>query len=85
VTLDVANEPRVFDDPVPEGDHVTITASMYEHLIGLRPGRGRAVAVIDAGPEGVRVKPIVDVARLAAAAATGALAIWAARRVGARR
>jgi hypothetical protein len=51
----------------------------------LRARRGRAVAVIDAGPDGVRVKPILDVARLTAAAATGALAVWAARRFGARR
>lgn len=42
---------------------------------------GRPVAVIEAGPNGVRVKPVVDYTRVALALLAAGLAVWTASRV----
>jgi hypothetical protein len=69
---------RVFTEPVTAGDHVTITATAC--AVGhRRVSRRRVVALIEAGPDGVRVKPVIDVARVGVAIVAAALAAWTVR------
>lgn len=42
---------------------------------------GRPVAVIDIGPEGVRIRPVLDFTKIGLAALGGMLALWRAGRV----
>ena len=70
---------RVFTDPVTAGDHVTITATACAALGHRHVSRRRVVALIEAGPDGVRVKPVIDVARVGAAIVAAALATWTVR------
>ncbi len=84
---------RVFAEPVRVGDRVVIPAARVEFSGGFggapagqvaAPGGGhttaRPVAVIEAGPDGVRVKPVVDVTKVVLAALGAALTIWRATR-----
>lgn len=41
---------------------------------------GRPVAVIEAGPEGVRIRPVIDFTRVGLTVLAAALAIWRAAR-----
>jgi hypothetical protein len=70
---------RVFTEPVNAGDRVTITATACAALGHRRVSRRRVVALIEAGPDGVRVKPVIDVARVGAAIVAAALATWTVR------
>ncbi len=70
---------RVFTEPVTAGDHVTITATACVADAHRRVSRGRVVALIEAGPDGVRVKPVLDVARVGVAVVVAALAAWTVR------
>jgi hypothetical protein len=81
MSVAAADDRRVFTDPVTAGDRVTITASAYDRVAGLGTRAGRPVALIDAGPDGVRVKPVIDAARICMTVIAGALAVWAAQRL----
>jgi uncharacterized spore protein YtfJ len=86
---------RVFGEPVRVGDRVVIPAASIEIASGFGFGgdhranggggggggaNGRPVAVIEAGPSGVRVKPVVDVTRIGLTVVAALLAVWRATR-----
>jgi uncharacterized spore protein YtfJ len=86
---------RVFREPVRVGDTVVIPAAAIMFGGGFGFGGdhanngggggggwsdGRPVAVIEAGPAGVRVRPIVDVTRIGVTMAAAALTVWRATR-----
>jgi uncharacterized spore protein YtfJ len=86
---------RVFADPVRIGDRVVIPAASIEFSGGFGfggdsqsngggggggHGAGRPVAIIEAGPQGVRVKPVVDFTRVGLTVVAAALTIWRASR-----
>jgi hypothetical protein len=70
---------RVFTEPVTAGDQVTITATACATVGHRRVSRRRVVALIEAGPDGVRVKPVIDIARFGVAIVAAALATWTVR------
>jgi uncharacterized spore protein YtfJ len=43
-------------------------------------GNGRPVAVIEAGPDGVRVRPVIDLTRIGVTLVAAALTVWRATR-----
>ena len=86
---------RVFREPVRVGDTVVIPAAAIMFGGGFGFGGdnenngggggggwndGRPVAVIEAGPAGVRVRPIVDVTRIGLTIVAAALTVWRATR-----
>jgi uncharacterized spore protein YtfJ len=86
---------RVFREPVRVGDTVVIPAAAimfgggfgfggdHENNGGGGGGGwndGRPVAVIEAGPAGVRVRPIVDLTRVGVTVVAAALTVWRATR-----
>ena len=86
---------RVFREPVRVGDTVVIPAAAIMFGGGFGFGGdhedngggggggwndGRPVAVIEAGPAGVRVRPIVDVTRIGLTLVAAALTVWRATR-----
>jgi uncharacterized spore protein YtfJ len=86
---------RVFREPVRVGETVVIPAAaiMYGGGFGFggddqRNGGGggggwndgRPVAVIEAGPAGVRVRPVVDFTRIGLTLVAAALTVWRAAR-----
>jgi hypothetical protein len=73
---------RVFAEPVTVGDTVMITAAVLQRAGRFGPARGRPVAVIEAGSDGVRVHHFVDARRIGLALLAAALIVW---RAGARR
>ena len=79
MTMLQEGEARVFTEPVTAGDHVTITATACGASAHRRVSRRRVVALIEAGPDGVRVKPVIDVARVGVAIVAAALAAWTVR------
>jgi uncharacterized spore protein YtfJ len=88
---------RVFAEPVRIGDRVVIPAATIEFSGGFGFGgdgnsnggggggghqAGRPVAIIEAGPDGVRVKPVIDFTRVGLTLAAAALTVWRASRKG---
>jgi hypothetical protein len=82
-----ASADRVYAEPVRVADRVVIPAASIDYasaygFAGTDPnaGRkaGRRVAIIEAGPDGVRVRPVVDLARVGLTVAAAAFAIWRA-------
>jgi uncharacterized spore protein YtfJ len=86
---------RVFAEPVHVGDRVVIPAASVEFSGGFGFGgdtrdnggggagghkAGRPVAVIEAGPEGVRVRPVIDFTRVGLTLLAAALSVWRATR-----
>ena len=86
---------RVFAEPVRIGDRVVIPAASIEFSGGFGFGgdtrsnggggggghqSGRPVAIIEAGPDGVRVKPVVDFTRVGLTIVAAALTVWRASR-----
>ena len=86
---------RVFREPVHVGETVVIPAAAIQFAGGFGFGsdnvsngggggggwnEGRPVAVIEAGPGGVRVKPILDVTRVGLTLVAAALTVWRATR-----
>ncbi|MDQ1434148.1 MAG: hypothetical protein QOF59_964 [Actinomycetota bacterium] len=86
---------RVFADPVRIGDRVVIPAATIEFSGGFGFGgdsesnggggggghqAGRPVAIIEAGPSGVRVKPVIDFTRIGITLVAAILTIWRASR-----
>jgi uncharacterized spore protein YtfJ len=71
----------VFGPPVVVGDYMVITASEVAAGGGGGGSLGRPIAAIVIGPNGVKVRPIVDATKLALAAITawGAIALVASR------
>ena len=84
---------RVFGEPVRIGDRVVIPAASIEFSGGFGFGgdgnsnggggggghqAGRPVAIIEAGPDGVRVKPVIDFTRVGLTLAAAALTVWRA-------
>lgn len=90
-----ASAARVYADPVQIGDRVVITAAAFESAGGFGYGadtegdgggggggygNGRPVAVIEAGPGGVRVRPVIDLTRIGLTLVAAALTVWRATR-----
>ncbi len=88
--LNVSAE-SVYAEPVRVGERVVIPAATIEYVygfgFGLDPvdqggggagGRnvGRPVAIIEAGPEGVRIRPVVDFTRIALTLLAAGLTVW---------
>jgi uncharacterized spore protein YtfJ len=86
---------RVFAEPVRVGDRVVIPAASVEFAGGFGFGgdsqangggggggyqAGRPVAMIEAGPMGVRVKPVIDFTRVGLTLVAAALTVWRATR-----
>ncbi len=86
---------RVFADPVRIGDRVVIPAASVEFSGGFGFGgdrlsngggggggyqAGRPVAIIEAGPTGVKVKPVIDFTRVGLTLAAAVLTVWRATR-----
>jgi hypothetical protein len=72
---------RVYSDPVTIGEHVLVTAGVFTGVGDRQPARGRSIAVVTAGPNGVRIRPIFDGAKLAGVAfAAAAVVFFASRR-----
>jgi uncharacterized spore protein YtfJ len=86
---------RVYNDPVQVGDRVIIPAATIESAGGFGfggdsehngggggggYGNGRPVAVIEAGPDGVHVKPVLDLTKIGLTLVAAGLAIWCATR-----
>jgi uncharacterized spore protein YtfJ len=86
---------RVYAEPVRIGDRVVIPAATVEFSGGFGFGgdsesnggggggghqAGRPVAIIEAGPAGVRVKPVIDFTRIGITVVGALLTIWRASR-----
>jgi uncharacterized spore protein YtfJ len=86
---------RVFAEPVRIGDRVVIPAASIEFSGGFGFGgdgnsnggggggghqAGRPVAIIEAGPNGVRVKPVIDFTRVGLTLTAAVLTVWRASR-----
>ena len=92
--MDVSAD-RVYAEPVHIGDRVVIPAASIEFAGGFGFGgdsesngggggggyqAGRPVAIIEAGPNGVRVKPVIDFTRVGLTLLAAALTVWRAGR-----
>jgi hypothetical protein len=75
----------VYTEPRADGERVLLTATTFVQLGDRQPRGRRALAVIAAGPDGVRVQPTPRVARLGAYALTAVAAVWCATRATRRR
>ena len=86
---------QVFAEPVRIGDRVVIPAASIEFSGGFGFGgdaqsnggggggghqAGRPVAIIEAGPDGVSVKPVIDFTRVGLTLVAAALTVWRATR-----
>jgi uncharacterized spore protein YtfJ len=86
---------RVFAEPVRVGDRVVIPAATIECSGGFGFGgdgrsnggggggghqAGRPVAIIEAGPSGVRVRPVIDFTRVGLTLVAAVLTVWRATR-----
>ncbi len=86
---------RVFAEPVRVGERVVIPAATIEFSGGFGFGgdarsnsggggggyhAGRPVAIIEAGPSGVRVKPVIDFTRVGLTVVAAVLTVWRATR-----
>jgi uncharacterized spore protein YtfJ len=86
---------RVFAEPVRIGERVVIPAASVEFSGGFGFGgdnhsngggggggyqAGRPVAIIEAGPGGVRVKPVIDFTRVGLTLVAAAITVWRASR-----
>ncbi len=86
---------RVYGQPVRVGDHIVIPAATIEFAGGFGWGgdnqenggggggghhAGRPVAVIEAGQDGVRVRPIIDFTRVGLTLIGAAVSLWRASR-----
>ncbi len=86
---------RVYAEPVRAGDRVVIPAASVEFSGGFGFGgdnvsnggggggghqAGRPVAIIEVGPDGVRVKPVIDFTRVGLTVIAAALTVWRATR-----
>jgi hypothetical protein len=86
-----ASADRVFAEPQRHGERVVIPAARIDLSggVGLGHGQstraGRPVAMIEAGPEGVRVRPVVGKTRVGLTLLAAGLAVWTASRTRRRR
>lgn len=86
---------RVFAEPVRIGESVLIPAASVEFAGGFGFGgdgasngggggggyqAGRPIAIIEAGPSGIRVKPVIDFTRVGLTVVAAALTVWRATR-----
>jgi len=82
---------RVFREPVRVGETVVIPAASIAYGGGFGFGRdrsangggggggwneGRPVAIVEAGPTGVRIRPVVDYTRIGLTALGALLTVW---------
>jgi hypothetical protein len=83
-----ASADRVFAEPQRFGERVVIPAARIDLSggvgLGLEHGQttraGRPVAVIEAGPEGVHVKPVIHLTRVGLTVLAAGFAVWTASR-----
>jgi hypothetical protein len=71
---------RVFTEPITVGEHVVMTAAVLGRVGDRHESRGRSIAVIDAGPDGVHLRPVFGAAKIALVALAAAAAVWCATR-----
>ncbi len=86
---------RVYAEPVRVGERVVIPAASVEFSGGFGFGgdtrsngggggggyqAGRPVAIIEAGPDGIRVKPVIDFTRVGLTLVAAAITVWRASR-----
>jgi uncharacterized spore protein YtfJ len=86
---------RVYAEPVRVGDRVVIPAASIEFSGGFGFGgdsqsngggggggyqAGRPVAVVEVGPDGVRVRPVIDFTRVGLTVLAAVLTVWRATR-----
>ncbi len=86
---------RVYAEPVRVGERVVIPAASVEFSGGFGFGgdnqsngggggggyqAGRPVAIVEVGPDGVRVKPVIDFTRVGLTVVAAALTVWRATR-----
>lgn len=86
---------RVYREPVRVGERVVIPAASIAYGGGFGFGTdnrdngggggggwndGRPVAVVELGPDGVRVRPVIDLTRIGLVVVAAALTIWRASR-----
>ncbi len=86
---------RVYAEPVRVGERVVIPAASIEFSGGFGFGgdtrsngggggggyqAGRPVAIIEAGPDGIRVKPVIDFTRVGLTLVAAAITVWRASR-----
>jgi uncharacterized spore protein YtfJ len=85
----------VYSEPVRVGERVVIPAAAIDRYGGFGFGgddasngggggggraEGRPVAVVEAGPDGVRIRPVIDVTKVGLTLLAAALAVWRATR-----
>jgi len=70
----------VFTEPRAVGERVLLTAATFVQLGDRQPRGRRALAVIAAGPDGVRVRATPQVVRIGACALAAAALVWSATR-----
>ena len=85
----------VYAEPVRVGERVVIPAAAIEFFGGFGFGVdtveqgggggggrnvGRPVAIIEAGPEGVRIRPVIDFTRIALTLLAAGITVWRAMR-----
>jgi hypothetical protein len=71
---------RVYSRRRTTGDQLRIDAAICSAIGAHRPRHRRAIAVIEAGADGVRVRPVLDRAKLACTAVAAAAVVWLATR-----
>jgi uncharacterized spore protein YtfJ len=86
---------RVYREPIRVGERVIIPAASIAYGGGFGFGsdnaangggggggwnEGRPVAIVEAGPDGVKVRPVVDLTRVGLTLVAAALAVWRATR-----
>ena len=74
----------VFGPVIESGEQKVLTAAAVERAGGFGFGggtaSGRPVAVIEVGPAGVKVSPVLDFTRLGIAVVAALFALWKSRR-----
>lgn len=64
---------QVFREPEHVGERVVIPATV---AYGAGRGEARRIAVVEAGPRGVRVRPVIDMTKVGLAVVAAAVTAW---------
>ena len=65
---------QVFHEPEHVGERVVIRATTIAY--GARRREARRIATVEAGPRGVRVRPVVDMTKVGLAVVAAAVTAW---------